>query len=147
MWEPELLMYAESGRNMEDKLQLNKQAIILLGFLIVAAFEKRECESCSRIDYFPFADWKMFWTEYAYQGSVHFVLAVWSFVVWREERNNWSLIAFIIILGYGANFFLRANARFFTVYGYPFGYTAFAALIFMLCLTIQMTNGYSRSRY
>jgi len=132
---------------LEDKLQLIKQAIILLGFLIVAAFEKRECDSCVKMDYFPLADWKMFWTEYAYQGSVHFVLAVWSFVVWREERNNWSLTAFIIILCYGINFFLRANARFFTFYGYPFGYTAFAALIFMLCICLQMMNGFSRLRH
>lgn len=123
-----------------------KPIIIFLGFLVAAAFEKFECDSCVPMDFFPFADWRMLWSTYAERTGIFIVFMAFSYVIYREERTLWSLVSFSLVMGWYVNFALRANARFFTVYGYPFGYTAFAALIFFLCVLIQTMNGFSRFR-
>ena len=132
---------------MENRLQLSKQIAMFIGFLIAAAFEKRECDGCEKIDRFPLVDWGMTWPVYARETCFYIVLIAWSFLVYYEHRNKWLLISFMVVIGSYLNFALRANFMWFRIYDYPFGYTAFAALIFLICILLQMMNGFSRSRY
>lgn len=142
-----MYMHTESRWNMENRLQLGKQIIMFAGFFITAAFEKRECDACKKIDRFPMVDWGMTWPVYARETCFYIVLMAWAFVLYYEHRNKWMLIAFILVIGAYLNFALRANFMWFRVNGYPFGYTAFAALIFFICIFLQMMNGFSRLRH
>lgn len=112
----------------------------------MVAFEKRECDRCNMVDFFPLADWEMLWPVYARETCVYLTMIAWAYVVYREEMKEWSFVAFMLVVGWYIDFALRANFMWFRVFGYPFGYTSFAALIFALCLLKTGMNGLSRSR-
>jgi hypothetical protein len=100
--------------------------------LIYFAYGKNESTEIP-IERFPFSPIKMTWPEYAWTWCTRITFIGYSWAsIEKSDKKKYSIMAAIIITGWGIDFGLECNQGWFNLFGQVISYEAFIFLA--LCI-------------